>query len=288
MSQRMNIGAVVATLALVGVIGPRGTWGQTRGREAQNREQQKVTHEDRKEWKIRDDGEAIAQARQILGLSEKSSARVSATLVTLAEDNTPFLNEKLVGRPIWQVVITDWRLELASAPQEARDSFGRTFDVFLDPPNGALLKLASRWPDGVPVIAPEPPAAFAAEQMKRAGLERYHGFVSPAPPVDFVRALDVVYKDGVGDPLVAKQIVAHCIMRSAMEQKPRAVWAITLRGIAPLKAAYPGVPIDARNHIRNIVDAKTGKWLSAGTSPQPQTGDESGAQDEKPTNSPQP
>lgn len=288
MIQRMNIVTVVAALALVVAIGPRGTWGQTRERGAQNREQQKVMHEDRKDWKVRDDGEALAQARQILGLAEKAPPRLSAALVTLAEDNTPFLNEKLVGRPIWHVVAVGWRLELPSAPEGAQDRLRRTFDVFLDPKDGALLKLASRWPEGVPTIAPEPPATFAEEQMKRAGLEKYHGFLKSGPRVDFVRALDVVYKEGVGDPLAAKQIVAHCVMRSAMGQKPRAVWAITLRGIPPLKTAYPGVPIDARNHIRNIVDAKTGKWLSAGTSPQPQTAEESQAQDEEPTDRPQP
>lgn len=280
MSRRASIAAALAAMALASVIRPVRVGAQPAEPEGRNRERQETTERDRKDWRISDAEEALTQARQILGLPDKMPPGSSATLVTLAEDTTPFLSEKLVGRPIWQVVLADWPLELPSAAEGAQDRFPRTFDVFVDPKDGSLLKLASRWPEGVPAIAPEPEAAFAEEQMGRAGLERYHGFPESKPAVDFIQALDVVYKQGVGNPLEAKQIIAHCVERSAMGKKPRAVWAITLRGIPPLRAAYPGVPVDARNHIRNIVDANTGEWLCAGTSPQPQEGDNSETKDE--------
>lgn len=273
MTQRTGIVAVLGAMALTGVMGPAQGLGQTTESARQNRVQREVTDEDRHNWRVADEGQARTLARQILGLDDKAPPRLSAGLVTLHEDNTPFLHDHLVGRPLWHVKVAQWRLNLPSATEDAQDRFARTFDVYIDPKNGCLLKLVSRWPEGVPPIAPEPAARSAEEQM--SGAEKYHGFLESRPAVDFMRALDVVYKEGVGNPLVAKQIIAVCVERSAMNQKPRAVWAITLRGIGPLRAAYPGVPVDARNHIRNIVDASTGEWLCAGTSPQPQEPEES-------------
>ena len=194
------------------------------------------------------------------------------------------MSGQIVDRPIWHVVIADWKLQLKSAPADAVDRYTRTFDILLEPKDGKLLKILSRWPKGAPPIAPQPAADSAAVQMKNAGLERYHAFPKTEPSISFLEALDVVLNDGGrGNPLVAKQILAHYVVRSAMGREPKAVWAITLRGIPPFRAAYPGVPVDARNHVRHIVDAKTGKWLSAGTSPQPQTTEESEAQNEDPT-----
>ncbi len=235
--------------------------------------------DDRETWTIKTKEQATSRVRRILGLPDRSPLKLTAGLVTLKEDNTPFLNGQIVDRPIWQVVIADWKLQLKSAPADAVDCYARTFDALLDPKDGKLLKILSRWPKGVPPIAPQPPADSAETQMNNAGLEKYHAFPETEPLISFLEALDVVLKDGgLGNPLVAKQILAHYVVRSAMGREPKAVWAITLRGIPPFRAAYPGVPVDARNHARHIVDAKTGKWICAGTSPQPQTSEESEAQ----------
>ena len=248
--------------------------GQAPNHEQQKPQAQGANADNREDWTITGKEQAAAQARKIVGLLDKTPAKVTAKLVTLKEDNTPFLKNEIVGRPIWHVVIADWKLQLKSAPLESQDAYTRIFDVFVDSKNGRLLKLSSRWPAGVAAIEPQPPADFAEERMKEAGQEKYHAFPKTEPHINFLQALDVVFRDGVGNPLVAKQIVAHYVVRSSMGRKPQSVWAVTLRGIPPLKTAYPGVPIDARNHIRNIVDARTGKWLSAGTSPQPQATEE--------------
>jgi hypothetical protein len=108
--------------------------------------------------------------------------------------------------------------------------------------------------------------------MPRSGLEKYVGFPDVAPRVRLLQALEIVMKKGGGNPYLAKQIVAHYVMQTWMGGKPRAVWAITLRGIPPIEPPDPGVSVDALNHIRNIVDGETGKWLGAGTCPQPETG----------------
>jgi hypothetical protein len=269
MKRRTSTIAVAATLSMVVALATSNARGQAGGTGTQDRERKEEACADRTRWKIGDEGGAVAEARRILGVADKTPPHLSAALVKPSEDNTPFLSAKVVGRPIWQVVVADWRLELPSASRGPQDGRRLTFDMFIDPETGGLLKLVSRWPEGVPAIAPEPTARVAEEQMRRAGLEEYTGFPQSKPPVDFLRALDVVYKEGVGDPLVAEQIVARCVVRSFMGREPRTVWAITLRGIPPIPAAYPGIPVDARNHIRNIVDAETGEWISAGTCPQP-------------------
>ena len=213
--------------------------------------------------------EAIRRVIEVVGVPAHLAQRASAELVTLTDDNTPFLSEQIVGRPLWQVVINNWKVELPSAASGFEDSFDRTFDVLVDAANGQILKIASRWPEGVPEISPEPPAWSAEDQMQRTGFEKYHGFPQDDPSLTFLEALDVVFREGVGSPFSAKQITAHYVVRSHMRREPKPVWAITLRGIPPLVAAFPGVPEDARNHLRNIVDASTGEWISADTSPQP-------------------
>jgi hypothetical protein len=231
------------------------------------------------DWSIHREDLAVVAALRILGIPENRATACSAELITVAEDNTPFLSDQIVGRTIWKVVVESGRLQLESALPGFEDAFERVFDVLVDPENGIILKIVSRWPDGIPEIAPEPPSWSAEEQMRRSGLEVYHGFPAEKPKISFLEALDIVLTQGTGSPLVAKQISAHYVIQSKMGREARPVWAINLRGIPPLEVGGgPGmaeetrrraVPVEARNHIRNIVDARSGKWLSASTSPQP-------------------
>lgn len=259
-------------LAIVPIVGAvRAQQGNGKDSEGKSTS---TENDDPLDWVVRNEEQAIAKAREIIGVSERDIPNVTAKLVTLAEheDKTPFLHDQIIGRPIWQIVITKWKLRLPSAASDEKDLYERTFDIFVDPKNGHLLKILSRWPKGVPQIAPRPPADSAEEQLKNAGLEKYHRFPERKPTINFIEALDVVLKKGFGSPLYSKQILAHYVVRSEMRREPRRVWAITLHGIPPFEAmGGPGVPEDARNHMRNIVDAETGKWLCGHTSPQPIT-----------------
>lgn len=274
----MMLGMILPALA------PSMAVAQEKPEKPRARQRQSPPEDDRAAWALRTPERAISAFREISGLSDAARPKMTSKLVTLSDDDTPFLHDQIVGRPIWQLVIVDWKLELKSAAADAEDACARTFDIFLDPRDGRLLKILSRWPKGVPPIAPQPPADSAEVQMNSAGLEKYHGFPKEKPRVSFLEALDVVYKDGgLGNPLVAstKQIRAHYVVRSAMGREPKAVWAITLRGFPPFEASYPGVPVDARNHARHIVDAKTGEWICAGTSPQPVETVKPAAEDKK-------
>lgn len=64
---------------------------------------------------------AIARSWRMLGLDSTVSLPASATLVTLKADNTPYLSEKLLGRPLWHVVISGWSLKLKSYPPQYKD-----------------------------------------------------------------------------------------------------------------------------------------------------------------------
>jgi hypothetical protein len=238
------------------------------GTSAESRET--VALANRSNWALQGTDQAIAQARKILGVADQMELPSSAEIVTLTEDNTPFLSEQFIARPLWHVVISNWRLELKSAPPDVKDSYARTFDIFLDPLNGHLLKIVSRWPEGIPRIAPEPGADSYTMQMRQSGQERYHALPEEDPPISFLDVLDRMYKGGQ-IPLLEEQLVGQYVTWSMMGRTPRPVWVITLRGTRPLwDSMYPGAALSARNHMRYIVDPKTGKWVCGSSTPQPE------------------
>lgn len=194
----------------------------------------------------------------------------TVSLVDSVDDNTPFLTKRFRAGNIWRIVIQNYRISLPAVRPEARDRYTRTVDVCLDANTGGVLKIVTRWPDGVPEIPPEPPAAVVESQMRRAGNERYHAFVDGPPKISFFDALEAIARAG-GDPLAAKQIKGQYVLWSKLGSEPKPVWSITLRGIPAFPAAFPGVSENARNHLRYIVDGLTGKWLSATSVPQPET-----------------
>ncbi len=221
-------------------------------------------------WRIQDQQQAIARTIELVGLCKEAAPRITATLVTLADDNTPFLSEQVVHRPLWRVTINRWRLELDSAAPAFEDPLEQTLDVLLFAETGKLVKITSRWPEGIAQIPEEPPARRAEEQMQQSGQEAYHDFPSTEPTITFVQAVDAVSKEGFGSPLQAKQIVANYVLQSRMGGERRAVWAITLRGIHMVwPGGPPGVAPRVLNRMRNIVDATTGQWLLATIRPQP-------------------
>ncbi len=261
-----SIFPVVTAFTLVAITGASSTHGMS-----QPDGQEKVADE-RRDWLLKTSKDAITQALGIFGISAAASQGVEARVIILDEDKTPFLHKQITKRPLWRISVHKYRLRLKSAATDENDLYERTFDLFLDPRDGKLLKIISRWPQGVPESAPEPRAAFAEQCFRDSGREKYHSFPDTPPKINFLNALNAVNASGaIGcNPLIAKQIVAHYVIRSKMGREPQPVWAITLRGIAPFEAAYPGVPVAARDHMRHIIDARTGKWLGAGTSPQPE------------------
>jgi len=223
---------------------------------------------DRSSWKLKDAKGAIEKTKLVLGFTSAAGPLATGELLILEEDDTPYLSKKLIGKPFWHVVLPNRKLELPSSPENYKDRYSRTFDVLLNPIDGRVIKLKSRWPEGVPQIDPEPDAASATEQLGRAGNEVYHGFPNEDPHVSFIDAVDAIQRGGDG-PLTAKQVSASYVMWSSVGYKtPRPVWAITLRGVLPVMPRE-GMSREAIYQYRLIVDAKTGEYLCGGNTPHP-------------------
>lgn len=271
----------VVVIAVVTALPTSVAMGQEPVIETSIRSREMAKLADRSTWALQEMDQAIAKAREILGMADHMGLPSRAEIVILAEDNTPFLSEQIIARPVWHVVISNWNLELKSAAPDVKDSYTRTFDAFVDPLNGRLLKVVSRWPEGVPRIPPEPGAGSYTKQMRRSGLERYHALPEEDPPISFLDALDGIFKGG-RNPLLAEQIVGQYVIASAMERTPKPVWVITLRGNRPLwESAFPGAGVDGRNHLRHIVDPQTGKWICASSTPQPERAESQENQDKR-------
>ncbi len=112
------------------------------------------------------------------------------------------------------------------------------------------------------------PAQSAEDQMGRRS-EKYHGFPEEEPRITFAQALEVVHGPGVGNPLVAKRITGRYVVQSATRGGPSPVWAITLEGIHRQAPYFRGSRPRFSKRMRNIVDARTGKWLGASNIPRP-------------------
>jgi len=208
----------------------------------------------------------IARAR--LGLVRSPAKEPVVTALMPEKDETPFLNNQIAGQNVWRVTIENVSLELASAPQLS-DRFARTLDVIIDPANGRVLKIETRWPASVPEMASPAAADDAADQMRRSGNEVYHAFPDEEPQITFMQALDVIYRASGTNALVAKQVTGQYVLWSKMGALPRKVWAITIRGVLPRKAP-PSAPRDATYQYREIVDAITGEWIGGSNIPVPQ------------------
>lgn len=221
-------------------------------------------------WALSDPQRATTCTCKLLGIAlENEVSKCSATLSTLKQDNTPFLSAQVKGGPLWHVVVPDWRIRLKSAKAESGGPYVRTFDVYLDPLTGQLIKARSRWPEDEPPIPPEPTAAQAEEQFRRASNEKYHSFPLETPRVTLAEALDSMYRSGV-DVFRAKQVVAQCVIRSTDFEKPKVVWAITLRGVSAYRS-LPGWPEGEVYQYRYLVDATTGRYESATNIPWPRS-----------------
>ena len=216
--------------------------------------------------------QAVDRAIKLLGAPRELASTAEAELVILETDDTPFLHEQVVGRPIWEIVIPKWKLKFKSA-KGAEDAFERTFDVLVDPENGNVLRVASRWPQGVAGEPQDLPRQSAEDQMWGTSNEKYDSFPDEAPRITFARALEVVHGPGVGNPLVAKRITGRYVVQSIAPKGPSPVWAITLEGIHRLAPSFSRSRPRFISRIRNIVDARTGEWLGASNRPRPITDD---------------
>jgi hypothetical protein len=147
----------------------------------------------------------------------------------------------------------------------------KSLDAIVNPRTQIVYKLASAWPAGAPPIAPFPNAQEEERQLRNLG-ERFISLPDVEPAVDFYNALKQVELAGPVNPRNAKQVMAYLVTHHTRKYSPRPVWIIQTRGIEMAMEGYAAmgdVPVDARNHMRHVIDAMTGAWLYSDTAPQP-------------------
>lgn len=259
---RVFRGAGVWTCILVAAIGA----------EAYHQPLRQTPTEEQARTGLTDNAAAVARARSVVGIPSRIEVDGRAELIILESDDTPFLSANLLGRQIWHVVLRDVRIELASTPEDVVDPHRRVFDIYLDPDNGRLLKMASRWPEGVPPLPVTWTAESATERIMASGREVWHGFPEGGPQTTFFQALDEIQAQGGGGPSSASQIVAHYVLISKLNHPtPAAVWSIHLRGTPPLVLPQPPGASErpGPRHLRSVVDDASGKFVYMTTAPEP-------------------
>jgi hypothetical protein len=200
--------------------------------------------------------EAIARANTLTGLERLGGPPVAVS-VKVAEDVTPFLGQRNVGKRAW-------RLEYPAGPP-----YQPKFVVLLDAVTGHLLAVTAMV-DGRRRDGDAMPSYGEATRILRSQDEVYEGYPDQDPKVDFLSALESIAHYGFGSAERAKVIHGVYVLDSQRGATSRGVWAITLRGLPPIAAHGPdpkGVPNAQRTHMRNLVDAATGKVLQAVNSP---------------------
>jgi hypothetical protein len=191
--------------------------------------------------------------------------------IQLSDSTTPFLSRFASGESVWRVQFDDVRLGHG-------DDNGKTygFTVFVDSASGALLKIEGLFAEFDSTITPIILAADAERQIEGDG-ERYLGIPSEIPLYGFLSAVKACPYSMSGARRLVAQFVQHSQGYMAMsdstirftEMTP--CWVIALEGIPPIEpigGSADWLPIYARNRIRQVVNATTGKIRSSSTRPQ--------------------
>lgn len=252
----------------ISVIGALGSWAHAQTCSQQAAEPSKNPNTRGTNGDENANTELIEQVRSLLGTASLSASSVASIgILTLDDDRTPFLKDQIRGRPTFHLILENIPLPPDGPESEAKASIMLTLDVYIDVETKHLVKIVSRPPPGVA----KPPPDYSpemAEKILAIISERYTGFPDEPPGIGFLAALEAVRKDGMGDPGSAKQIIGrYVLLTRRVTDVPKPVWIIKLRGIGPIPTPHGRLPASKRDHIRNVVDARTGKWLYATLNP---------------------
>ena len=108
--------------------------------------------------------QAIAQAGSQIGFPHYDDTKVEAAMVQLRDQSLPFLTEELAGRRTWRIEFSDSPLHEHAKKRLPKNGYVKDLVVFLSPDTHQVMKVVSRWPEGVPRIAPYPPCAEEERQ----------------------------------------------------------------------------------------------------------------------------
>lgn len=203
--------------------------------------------------------QAIEKCHHRLGFAKEDFSTARASMVTIEDDNTPYMRDEVNGRLLWQVIIPARSHQKKAQARSTTSVTSRDWKILLDPVSEIVMKVKSKLPAGEPEMRRSASSVVAAQQMHSISRETYHGFPARPPKISFQDALSAIETRGFSTA-IAKQIIVDCILWSKHDWQPRPVWAVTLRGVPSIS---PRPPDDYLDQIRHIVDAQTGKWIEA-------------------------
>ena len=215
---------------------------------------------------IRTAGEALTRALEYTGFDKLRTFRIAASAddmaqrTTMTDSTTPFLSEYINGRSGWRIEFPGVVLDLDRASPEYEAQYPKNVVVFIDSSSGQLLEIrATAEGLGAEDLPAEATAEEAERQLRGMASEFYSGFPADPPSMTFVDALN---KKIAGSILRAKLIVAQYLLYSRDNASWKPAWVIHLHGI-------PAYARDYVTQMRTVIDAQTGKSITAANVPHP-------------------
>lgn len=207
--------------------------------------------------------QAEESARRFMGDLLPASATARATLAAARSHPSPLCRE---GQEIFEVKFSGVLISLPSG-RDLFSSVVRDVAVTVDCGSASVLRCSLSDVQRVSLAPPEPCGSSATDQFRGMGPETWLRCSTPSE-VPLSTALRMVEIQGLGSPRAAASIVVYCVVSEFANRPATTVWSIDLRGIEAPKAT-PVMATNLRNHLRHLVDAGSGKWICALSSPQP-------------------
>jgi len=229
----------------------------------------KISEKPIKQKVILGEESANIKAMEYFGFSKMEGFSVErklekVSIVNTSSDKTPILHEKINNRDIWKATYTDITLVPHRGYPDSVD-YPRTFDVYIDPDDGTLLKIESIYAGTNIDFAPEPSIERAEKEIDGSRY-RFLGFASPDS--NYVSFFDIM--NGMG-PRNFKQLKASLIMiPGKSDDNPVAVWFVIYRGIDPYLPKSRGADLsikEAYNYATFVYNAKTGNMMGTTSVP---------------------
>lgn len=176
------------------------------------------------------------------------------------------------GQNLW--LVDFGKIEVMIPSNGDKKKLLREVVVVVDVESGNVIRSELVNPDKKEQLVPEPSARSAKAQLATTGPEEWFG-VAEETDISLYQAMEAVDSWAGGMVAESAQLIIYRLQwhSGTTKSEPKLVWSIDCRGIAPIR--HPdGVPLQAVNHLRSIVDASTGKWIMASSVPQPGEVDE--------------
>jgi len=220
---------------------------------------------------IESSSEAVKHALEYTGFAKiidtgKIVSEDIASKVVITDDVTPFINESINGKELWQVEFKNIRLDIEGWSQSViNNQIPKDFVVLLDPTTGQLLKISSTVDSNKTKIIEKPVIDPEIGYIDSQGMI-FKNFPRRTPEISF---LDALTSSAISSPINAKKLVGVLLVSSKENSEKAVIWCITSYEIPAIELGGPHVPEGKRiprrtkENMYSVVDAKTGEWLSA-------------------------